>query len=107
MIRLTVLYNLAPGQDEEKFLAWRLGEHQHENASQPGVVRTDFGIAREVFPEGAPIPYRFMTTADWPDMASFRAAFYEENAITTLKSQLHLLENPLFLVTEILAEDRP
>jgi hypothetical protein len=25
MIRLTVLYNLAPGMDEAEFLRWRLG----------------------------------------------------------------------------------
>ncbi|MCA9903573.1 MAG: hypothetical protein KC547_06930, partial [Anaerolineae bacterium] len=28
MIRLTVMYNLPPGSDEEAFLNWRLGEHQ-------------------------------------------------------------------------------
>ncbi len=71
MIRLTVLYNLAADQDEEAFLNWRLGEHQQENASQPGVLYTDFALVQGAWPDGAPVPYRFMTIADWPDMESF------------------------------------
>ena len=42
MVRLTVLYNLPEGADENAFLEWRLGEHQQENASMEGVIRTDF-----------------------------------------------------------------
>lgn len=102
MIRLTVLYNLAPDQDEETFLRWRLGEHQHENATQPGVVRTDFGMAVGVWPDGSPIPYRFMTTADWPDMESFRAAFYSPQQQADLIKNRHMLTDAVFLVTEIL-----
>jgi len=102
MIRLTVLYNLAPDQDEEAFLRWRLGEHQHENATQPGVVRTDFGMAVGAWPDGTPIPYRFMTTADWPDMESFRAAFYSPEQQADLFKNRHKLGDAIFLVTEIL-----
>src|SRR5215213_9495609 len=42
MIRLTVLYNLPPDQDEEEFLKWRLGEHQSANMSIEGVVASEF-----------------------------------------------------------------
>jgi hypothetical protein len=102
MIRLTVLYNLKPYVDEEEFLKWRLGEHQHSNASMPGVLRTDFARVEGVWPEGARAPYRFMTTADWPDMASFRAAFYDPQALAALEKNLEMLSDPIFLVSEIL-----
>lgn len=103
MIRLTVLYNLAPDQNESDFLAWRLGEHQHENATQPGVLYTDFAVAVGAWPDGSPVPYRFMTTADWPDMESFRAAFYSPEQQADLLKNRPMLGDALFLVTEILA----
>jgi hypothetical protein len=102
MIRLTVLYNLKPFVDEEEFLKWRLGAHQQSNAAMPGVLRTDFARIEGVWPDGAPVPYRFMTTADWPDMASFRAAFYEPQALAALEKNLEMLSDPIFLVSEIL-----
>lgn len=104
MVRLTVLYNLAPGQDETEFLKWRLGTHQHENAAQPGVLRTDFGMAVHAWPEGSPLAYRFMTTAEWPDMESFRAAFYSPEQQADLLKNRPTLGDALFFVTEILAE---
>ncbi len=104
MVRLTVLYNLAPTEDEEAFVRWRLGEHQQENASMPGVIRTDFARVDHAWPPYAKTPYKFMTTADWPDMESFRAVFYEPAAIADLESKLGRMENHLFLVTEILTE---
>jgi hypothetical protein len=104
MVRLTVLYTLSPEMDEAAFVRWRVGEHQAENASMPGVLRTDFAQTDHVWPPGAPSPYRFMTTAEWPDMASFRAAFYEPAAIEDLKSKLPQMATHLFLVTEILTE---
>lgn len=107
MIRLTVLYNLAPDQDEQTFLAWRLGEHQQENASQPGVLHTDFGMAVGAWPDGAPIPYRFMTTADWPDMESFRAAFYSDEQQESLRANRPVMGDAIFLVTEILTSTTP
>lgn len=42
MIRLTLMYNLADHVNEDEFLEWRLGEHQEDNMSSPGVVRSDF-----------------------------------------------------------------
>lgn len=103
MVRLTVLYNLAPGMDEAEFLRWRLGEVQEENAAAPGVVRTDFCIVQEAWPEGTTPRYRFMTTADWPDMESFRAAFYAPEMQEGLRRDAHVMQDATFLISEIAA----
>ncbi|MFN8455976.1 MAG: hypothetical protein U0401_15140 [Anaerolineae bacterium] len=105
MIRLTVLYNLQPYVDEEEFLHWRLTEHQQANAAIPGVIRTDFGRIDEAWPPGARPPYRFMTTADWPDMESFKAGFYDPEVQAGLQKNLELLSDPVFLISEILTSD--
>lgn len=104
MIRLTVLYDLAPGTDEAAFLEWRLGAHQAANAAMPGVLRTDFARVEGVWPPDAPRPYRFMTVAEWPDRASFERAFYDPEAQASLQRDMVRLANPLFLITEVLAE---
>lgn len=105
MIRLTVLYNLPDGTDEAEFLHWRLGEHQQENASAPGVLRTDFTrIDSRFTPDdfaGSP-PYRFMTTADWPDLASFEAAFFSPESIASLRADSDKIANAVFLIGEVL-----
>ncbi|MEZ4661282.1 MAG: hypothetical protein R2911_27345 [Caldilineaceae bacterium] len=46
-----------------------------------------------------------MTTADWPDMESFRAAFYAPQMQDGLKESLKMLKDPLFLVSEILVQE--
>ena len=104
VIRLTILYNLPPGSDEEEFLRWRLGEHQTENAAAPGVIRTDFGRVDTCWPSAEKPPYRFMTTADWPDRESFEAAFYDEALQAQLQEDLKKISDSLFLISEILAE---
>ena len=71
MIRLTVMYNLPPDQDEHEFLNWRLGEHQSANMSMQGVVASQF---HRILEDGEPA-YRFMTTVDWPDRESFERGF--------------------------------
>ena len=38
MIRLTVLYNLAEGVDEQEFIDWRTSEHEKYVDSMPGVM---------------------------------------------------------------------
>lgn len=106
MIRLTVLYNLPEDMDEGEFLAWRLGEHQAENASMPGVIRTDFARIDETLPRGAKPRYRFMTIAEWPDRASFEASFYDPEAQAKLEEDSKRITDAIFLVSEILAEDR-
>lgn len=105
MIRLTVLYNLMPHVDEKEFLEWRLSEHQQENMSVGSVLRSDFARIEETYPAGAEPPYRFMTTADWPDMESFKASFYDPEYQKRLQENLKLLHDPLFLISEILVEE--
>lgn len=105
MIRLTVLYNLQPGVDESEFLKWRLTDHQKENMSVEGVLRSDFARIEAAYPEGTTPPYRFMTTADWPDMASFRASFYDPDYQKSLQENLKMLKDPVFLISEILVQE--
>ncbi len=105
MVRLTVLYNLQPYVDEKEFLEWRLNDHQEENMDTPGVIRSDFTRLDDVFPQDASRPYRFLTTADWPDMESFEKAFYNPDYQVRLKENLKLLKDPVFLVGEVLAQE--
>src|SRR5262245_47339130 len=108
MIRLIVLYNLPPDSDEDEFLRWRLTDHQNANASMPGVLRTDFARVDEAWaqklgPHTVSPPYRFMTTADWPDRESFEKAFYDPAMQADLQENLKKIANPVFLIAEILA----
>jgi hypothetical protein len=111
MIRVTVLYNLPPGADEAEFLRWRLGEHQADNAGMPGVIRTDFGRIDGMHPPGGAAmvshaPYRFMTTVDFPDLETFRSSFYSAENLAGLEDGLKLIADPLFLISEIMAETK-
>ena len=106
MIRLTVLYNLPPDDDENEFLQWRLGPHQASNLRMRGVLQSDFAITREAWPEGTTPPYRFMTTAEWPDWDSFRKGFYDPEAQAKLKEDVKRIRDYVFLVSEILASGR-
>ena len=103
MIRLTVLYNLQPDVDEENFLEWRLTEHQRSNSSAEGVVRTDFSCNTLAWPPDTVPRYRFMTTAEWPDMKSFEEAFYEPSFQAALQKNLKMLQDPVFLIGDVLA----
>jgi len=105
MIRLTVLYNLQPYVDESEFLEWRLTDHQQENMSVPGVIRSDFARIEQGWPGDAQPPYQFMTTADWPDMESFQNAFYDPAYQKGLRENLKMLKNPVFLISEILIHE--
>lgn len=105
MIRLTVLYNLQPYVDEVEFLEWRLTDHQEENMSIQGVLRSDFSRILEGFPVGSKPPYQFLTTADWPDIESFRNDFYDEEYQANLRENLKMLKDPIFLVSEILVHE--
>ncbi len=105
MIRLTVLYNLSPFVDEDEFLEWRLTDHQKENMSISGVIRSDFSRIDRGWPDGTNPPYRFMTTADWPDMESFQKGFYNPDALSKLQENLKMLKDPVFLISEILVQE--
>ena len=103
MIRLTVLYNLQPDIDEKQFLAWRLTEHQQSNSSTRGVVRTDFSRNNLAWPPDTEPRYRFMTTAEWPNMESFEEAFYDPSFQAELEKNLKMLRDPVFLIGDVLA----
>jgi hypothetical protein len=104
MIRLTVLYNLPPDQDEEEFLKWRLGEHQSANMSIEGVVASEF---HKVLGDaaGAAPAYRFLTTLDWPDRESFEKGFYDPRVQVELEENLMKISDPLFIVSECLVDE--
>jgi uncharacterized protein (TIGR02118 family) len=98
MVKLTVLYNLPEGADHEAFVRWRTTEHQASNASRPGIIRTDFYIARET-PMGPP-KYKYITEAWYPDLATLERAFFSEEAQAKLAIDIKRLADPVFLVSE-------
>ena len=104
MIRLTVLYNLAVGQDENEFIAWRCAEQSKYVDSMSGVVRSDFSLIDDISPNGAVPNYRFQTIVDWPDRDSFEAAFYNKKAQDKLRNQLGKIGDQVFIVSEVLPE---
>ena len=98
MVKLTVLYNLPADADHEAFLAWRTGPHQASNAAAPGILKTDFYVARET-PLGPPA-YRYVTEAYFETFADLETAFFSEDAQKQLEKDSQGLENPVFLVSE-------
>jgi hypothetical protein len=104
MIRLTVLYNLPPDQDEDEFLKWRVGEHQSANMSIEGVVASEFHRVLDGAAGAAPA-YRFLTTLDWPDRESFEKGFYDPRVQAELKENLEKISDPVFLVSECLIRE--
>jgi hypothetical protein len=105
VIRLTVLYNLPPGQDEDAFLEWRLGEHQEANMALEGVVASEFHrvLKQE---RGGGGGYRFMTTVDWPDRESFERGFYDPGVQAKLEKDLERVSDPVMFVSECLVRER-
>lgn len=104
MIRLTVLYNLPEGSSEDEFLRWRLGEHQTNNASMPGVVYTDFAKIEATWPGTQDSPYTFMTIADFSSKQVFEDMFYSDRAQSKLQEDIKRIKDPLFLISEILIQ---
>ncbi len=104
MIRLLVMYNLAPGSDESAYLDWRLSDHQASNAAMPETLRTDFAkVVGAAWPADASPRFKYVTSAEWPNQAAFEAAFYEPTALKDLQENLKRLGEYEFLITEILA----
>ena len=106
MIRLTVLYNLAAHMDEQEFLKWRLTEHQSSNLAIGGVIRADFARIDSAWPSDVKPAYRFMTTLDWPDNKSFLEGFYAPEVQSSLKKNLEMLSDPVYLISEILIDEK-
>ena len=99
MVKLTVIYNLAAGADHEAFIRWRTTEHQAENMSIPGVLKSDFYIIQAGWPDPE-TPYRYMTEAYFPDMETFRQSFFEPEFQERLRESVKRLANPIFLISE-------
>ena len=100
MTKLTVIYNLPPDADHEAFLRWRTTEHQAENMSLPGVIKSDFYAVKEAWPDEGEPPYRYMTEAYFADMETFRSTFYDPDYQQKLAESLKLIADPIFLISE-------
>ena len=118
MIKLTVMYTLPEGADHEAFLKWRTTEHQRENMGISGVIKSDFYAVREIYSheiahadtaqepkyedglKEEPLRYRYITEAYWPDMQSFKSAFFDTGYQERLMDSLKKIANPIFLVSE-------
>lgn len=98
MVKLTVLYNLPEGADHDEYVAWRTTTHQRENASAPGVLKTDFYIAKPT-PFGEP-KYRYVTEAYFETMADLEAAIFSEASLAKLREDVKRIMDSVFLVSE-------
>ena len=99
MVKLTVVYNLPPGADQEEFLKWRTTTHQQENMAIPGVIQTDFYVIKSAWKKDS-APYRYMTEAYFPDMETFEKTFYDPDYQAALAKSLERIADPLFLISE-------
>jgi hypothetical protein len=99
LIKLTVMYNLPPGADHNEFLRWRTTEHQKDNMSRPGVIKSDFYVIKTVWKRDE-TPYRYMTEVYYPDMETFNKSFFDPNYQVELAKSLERIADPLFLISE-------
>lgn len=99
MVKLTVIYDLPPGADHEEFLKWRTTEHQQDNMSQPGVIKSDFYVIKKVWKRDS-MPYRYITEAYYPDMQTFEKSFFDEKYQKELAVSCKRIAEPLFLISE-------
>jgi uncharacterized protein (TIGR02118 family) len=99
LFKLTVLYNLPPDMNAEEFVRWRTTTHQEENASMPGVLKTDFYIAVDE-PDGTPPRYRYITEAWWETQEDLESAFYDPEVQAQLAEDGKRFTDRLFLISE-------
>jgi len=99
MVKLTVIYNLPSGADHEEFLKWRTTEHQEDNMSIPGIIKSDFYIIESSW-KRKEAPYRYMTEAYYPDMETFEKTFFDPDYQAKLAISLERIADPLFLISE-------
>ncbi len=101
MVKLTVLYNLHEGADNEAFIKWRVTEGQAENAAMPGVLKTDFYVAKETV-LGVP-KYRYITEAYFATMKDLEASFFQPDVQAKLKEDMKNLGEATILISEEMA----
>jgi hypothetical protein len=99
MVKLTVIYNLPPGADHEEFLKWRTTEHQQDNVSIPGLLKTDFYKITKAWKQDG-LPFRYMTEAYYPDMETFEKTFFDPDYQEKMTEWLKLMADPMFLISE-------
>jgi hypothetical protein len=105
MVKLTVLYNLPEGADHEAFLKWRTTQGQAENEASPGVLETDFYVAKETV-MGLP-KYRYITEAYFATMEDLQASFFSDEAQAKLKEDMKMLGETVFLISqEVISSER-
>lgn len=105
MVKLTVIYNLPAGADHEEFLRWRTTEHQQENMALPGVIKSDFYVIKESWPDRKTPPYRYMTEAYFPDMETLHRTFFDPDYQQRLAESLKRIADPIFLISEELLSE--
>jgi hypothetical protein len=99
LIKLTVMYNLPPGADHDEFLKWRTTEHQKDNMSRPGVIKSDFYVIKKAWKRDE-APYRYMTEVYYPDMETFEKSFFDPDYQVELAMSLERISDPVFLISE-------
>ncbi len=99
MIKLTVVYNLPPGASHEEFLKWRTTTQQRYNMKIPGVTKSDFYVIKSAWKRPS-TPYRYITEAYFPDMATYEKSFNDPNYQAALEKSLERIADPLFLLSE-------
>ena len=99
LIKLTVMYNLPPGADHDEFLRWRTTEHQKDNMSRPGVIKSDFYVINNAWKMDE-APYRYMTEVYYPDLETFNKSFFDPNYQAELAKSLERIADPVFLISE-------
>lgn len=99
MIKLTVVYNLPPGADREEFIQWRKTSHQQQNASMPGLIKTDFYLVQSAWRKDE-TPYHYMTEFYFPDKETFEKSFYDPDYQVKLAKSMERIVDPLFLISE-------
>lgn len=106
MVKVTVLYNLPDGVDEDEFLAWRMGDHNSANVKTPGVLKGDFyrivgtamvGPDRPATDRG---PWRFVTEAYYASIESFEASWNAPEEQARLIPAFARIADAVVLVSE-------
>jgi hypothetical protein len=106
MIKVTVLYNLPAGTDEEEFLRWRMTTHHEANIARSGVVRSDFyrvigtPLLGPDRPASSSTPYRFMTEAYYESLEAFEASWNAPEEQARLMPAITKISDAVFLVSE-------
>jgi hypothetical protein len=93
------MYNLPPGADHAAFIKWRTTEHQKDNMSLEGVIKSDFYIIRNAWQRDQ-TPYCYMTEAYFPDMETFEKTFFNPDYQVKLTESCKRITEPLFLISE-------